>query len=218
MVRLLVSLGLLFSTASGGASPPSPSWTAPTSTSIFFANITEWGPTAQRFITEKYYQTSVVGLVETHKGADELEAIEANLFKDGWLMHATAARPSGRSESGLSGGEWMLSRPHVAATSFTRMRNTMRAHGRTDPCKGFAPLTLHLKRGNVVAISAYLMSFAPVDGSVSSGLVLTFLTARSLATRARADSTTMWCLRTPALPYLYDLSLRYHGRRTVPSW
>eukprot|EP00959_Pyramimonas_sp_CCMP1952_P437953 9168930-Pyramimonas_sp.AAC.1 len=76
----------------------------------------------------------------------------------------------------------MLSRPWVAATSFERMRARMKLEGRMDPCKGFAPLTIHMKTGNVVAIAAYLQ-----PGLLFRGISNDILVALAAFTSALTD-------------------------------
>ncbi|CAK0802886.1 unnamed protein product, partial [Prorocentrum cordatum] len=138
---------------------------------VFFSNLTEWGPQARRFLTEKFYDHSVVALVETYQGANALPQLETDLGKDGWQLSSTPARPSGRSESGLSRGEWILTRKFVASSSFQRMRAAARAEGRQDPCKGFVPLTLHLRTGNVAVIAAYLQPGLEFRG-INNGIMV----------------------------------------------
>ncbi|CAK0810928.1 unnamed protein product, partial [Prorocentrum cordatum] len=163
----------------------------------FYSNITEWGPQARRFLTEKFYDHSVVALVETHHGANALPQLETDLDKDGWQLSSTPARPSGRSESGLSGGEWVLTRKFVASSSFQRMRAAARAKGRQDPCQGFAPLTLHLKTGNVVVIAADLQ-----PGLELRGINNDIMVALASFTRALADpwlAVADWNCEPPSL-------------------
>eukprot|EP00959_Pyramimonas_sp_CCMP1952_P163009 3407734-Pyramimonas_sp.AAC.1 len=75
--------------------------------------------------------------------------IRSRLDKDGWRVTHTAARPSGRSDTGLSGGEWILTKKHIAATSFESVRRASLEAGRLDPCRGFVPLVLHTRAGNL---------------------------------------------------------------------
>eukprot|EP00959_Pyramimonas_sp_CCMP1952_P212029 4437214-Pyramimonas_sp.AAC.1 len=65
---------------------------------------------------------------------------------------------------------------------FQRTRAAARAAGRQGPCKGFVPLTLHLRTGNVVVIAAYLQPGLEFRG-INNGIVV----AMASFTRALAD-------------------------------
>eukprot|EP00959_Pyramimonas_sp_CCMP1952_P081361 1699989-Pyramimonas_sp.AAC.1 len=72
-----------------------------------------------------------------------MEAARAELFKDGWKMVGTPASASAASSPGSRGGEWVVHKRHIAATSWERLRSA-----RPRAMEGFCPGTLHLKRGN----------------------------------------------------------------------
>ena len=91
------------------------------SMTILFGNITEWGPQAARFVSQES-ERSVVAFCETHKAKNDMIDICAGLDKDGWRCSYTSARPTRRSENGTSGGEMILTKKHIAATSFESAR------------------------------------------------------------------------------------------------
>ncbi|CAK0833159.1 unnamed protein product, partial [Prorocentrum cordatum] len=150
------------------------------SLTILFGNIAEWGPQAARFLSRES-ERSVVGFCETHKGEFDMPDICAGLDKDGWRLAHTAARPSGKSESGPSGGEWILTKKHIAATSFESARRASANAGRLAPCRGFAPIALRTKAGNLVFISACLLPGLGVKGWNNGALVALGAFVRSLA-------------------------------------
>ncbi|CAK0857713.1 unnamed protein product, partial [Prorocentrum cordatum] len=124
---------------------------------MLFANITEWGAKVRSFVNSHKHTYAIVGLVETHVPDTKCAHWTEELRKDGWRLSFKAGFASGRSDSGISAGEWLLTRCHLAATQFDRLRDQAIADSRMDPFKGFSATTLHLKSGNLVYIAAYLL-------------------------------------------------------------
>ncbi|CAK0818509.1 unnamed protein product, partial [Prorocentrum cordatum] len=120
-----------------------------------FGSITEWGPRAARFLAQGQ-ERGIVALVETHKGEKDMPDTCQSIDKDGCRLAYAAARPSDKSERGLSGGEWILAKKHVATSNFESARQSARVAGRLGPCRGFAPTVAHAESGNLVLIAAYL--------------------------------------------------------------
>eukprot|EP00959_Pyramimonas_sp_CCMP1952_P161716 3381500-Pyramimonas_sp.AAC.1 len=103
-----------------------------------------------------------VAFAETHVKVSGMEAARAELLKDGWKMVGTPASASASSPAGPRGGEWVVHKRHIAATSWERLRAA-----KPRAIEGFCPSTLHLKRGNVVPASAYLFP-GPKTGGINT--------------------------------------------------
>eukprot|EP00959_Pyramimonas_sp_CCMP1952_P033382 700673-Pyramimonas_sp.AAC.1 len=101
-----------------------------------------------------------VALAETHVKLSGVEAGRSELFKDGWKMVGTPASASASSSSGSRGGEWIVHKRHIAATSWERFRSA-----KSRAIEGFRPGALHLKRGNVVLLPAYLFPGPKTGGT-----------------------------------------------------
>eukprot|EP00959_Pyramimonas_sp_CCMP1952_P231027 4829449-Pyramimonas_sp.AAC.1 len=106
-----------------------------------------------------------VAFAETHVKASVMEAVRAELLKGGWKMVGTPASASASSSSGSRGGEWVVHTGHIAATSWERLRSA-----KPRAIEGFCPSTLHLKRGNVALLSAYLFP-GPKTGGINTSRV-----------------------------------------------
>ncbi|CAK0883689.1 unnamed protein product, partial [Prorocentrum cordatum] len=63
----------------------------------------------------------------------------------------------GKSESELSGWECIFTKQQVATSTFESARSASRGAGRLDSRRGFAPIVLRTKAGNLALISAHLM-------------------------------------------------------------
>ncbi|CAK0886404.1 unnamed protein product, partial [Prorocentrum cordatum] len=122
--------------------------------SILFANITECGPQAAKVSAERgkrKYKT--IAFVETHATAEQLMATQVALGKDGWRVAGTPATPSGKANTGTSGGEmWCLDKNLAATTYECHRRRHLLATGK-EVFVGFCPVVLHLKEGNVVLVA-----------------------------------------------------------------
>eukprot|EP00959_Pyramimonas_sp_CCMP1952_P458502 9476730-Pyramimonas_sp.AAC.1 len=90
-----------------------------------------------------------MGICETHLLPDKQKKVTVDLDRDGWKTTATAARPSGLSETGCCGGEMIIARRHLETTSFDHVRVAAQQRGRDDPFRGFVATTIHAKAGNV---------------------------------------------------------------------
>ncbi|CAK0847722.1 unnamed protein product [Prorocentrum cordatum] len=58
---------------------------------------------------------------------------------------------------GSSGGEWILAKKQMQTTSFEAWGEAGRHKSGQDPSEGFCPTCWHLKSGNIVIVSAYLL-------------------------------------------------------------
>ena len=90
--------------------------------SVMFANITQWDPQARNFLlcddAQRYH---FVCLAEHHVPQKELEPLRADLASLGWRAQLSAARPTGRSQHGTSGGTAVLAKKQVALDRFPRI-------------------------------------------------------------------------------------------------
>ena len=112
------------------------------------------GPTVHRFLRRLSDQFSVLALAETHVAEEGIPRWREVLRADGYRLAATPGVSTGRSEKGVHGGEWVLSRLSVAATTFEGQRQYWAAREDT-PFYGFCPMVVHLRAGNIVVISLY---------------------------------------------------------------
>ena len=72
---------------------------------MFFANITKWGKTAERFLDEhRMSDFHSIAVVETHLAAPDLRKLVPRLQAWGRRGFGSAARATGRSEASTSGG------------------------------------------------------------------------------------------------------------------
>ena len=94
------------------------------------------GPTAHRFLRQLSDKCSVVALAETHVAEEGIPRWREVLRADGFRLAATPGFSTGRSEQGVHGGEWVLSRLSVAATTFEGQRQYWSTCGDT-PFYGF---------------------------------------------------------------------------------
>eukprot|EP00959_Pyramimonas_sp_CCMP1952_P251890 5263007-Pyramimonas_sp.AAC.2 len=58
---------------------------------LFFANISEWGPTAKGFMRGQAPSYDLVAFCETHVLGEQLATAKSDLGKDGWKVTATPA-------------------------------------------------------------------------------------------------------------------------------
>ena len=78
--------------------------------SALFANITEWGPQARRFVMEEEVgleaagRWSVIGIAEHHLGKKDTHKMRAALGIRGYRGVITPAQKTGRTEKGTHGG------------------------------------------------------------------------------------------------------------------
>eukprot|EP00959_Pyramimonas_sp_CCMP1952_P200639 4196794-Pyramimonas_sp.AAC.1 len=89
-------------------------------------------------------------MVETHISQAKHQQEFLKLDKDDWRSPKCYAVPTGRSAEGTPGGEMVLARKPVAASTFDAMRQRSRQLYAIDPCHGFAPMTWHRKTGNLL--------------------------------------------------------------------
>ena len=121
-----------------------------TEAQILFGNITEWGPQESNFCRTDGCQYHLIALAETHVGAKGITELHGKLAMDGWKLAATPALATNKSDKGTHGGEWILARRDVAATTFEGyMEHYLKTH-KSQPFVGFSPTILHTKSGNVV--------------------------------------------------------------------
>ena len=71
----------------------------------------------------------VVALAETHSPAEDIPRWRGVLQADGWRLAATPGDPTGRSATGVHGGEWVLARSSIAATTFEGQRKYAQSLG-----------------------------------------------------------------------------------------
>ncbi|CAK0903419.1 unnamed protein product [Prorocentrum cordatum] len=145
--------------------------TSKTKAQLFFSNITEWGPQAERWAapTGKRYQ--LLALVETHISQAKQQHEFLKIGKDDWRSSKCYAVPTGRSAEGTKGGEMVLARKSAAASTFDAMRHQSRQLYAVDPCHGFAPMTWHRKTGNLVVIAFYIEPHHSITGPVHERMV-----------------------------------------------
>ncbi|CAK0890239.1 unnamed protein product, partial [Prorocentrum cordatum] len=153
----------------------------PSDHSLFFSNITQWGPQSEKWLAGPGKQYQMVALVETHISHGKAPLIYDKLAADGWRISSTTATPTSRSDGGNTGGEIILSRYHVQATTFNHLRDLAISQRRPDPFRGFTPMVWHRRSGNLVAIAAYLEPHRQIEGAVhdkllSLGAFVTMLT------------------------------------------
>eukprot|EP00959_Pyramimonas_sp_CCMP1952_P385316 8075517-Pyramimonas_sp.AAC.1 len=58
---------------------------------LFFGNVTQWGPTASRYVHKIRKHYKMVALVETHVEKSRIPMERETLRKDGWKLAATPA-------------------------------------------------------------------------------------------------------------------------------
>ncbi|CAK0837550.1 unnamed protein product [Prorocentrum cordatum] len=120
---------------------------------LFFGNVTQWGPKASRYIHKIRNHYKVVALAGTHVEKARIPLERETLRKDGWKLAAT---PAVKKHEGYSAGEWILARNFVATTTMDKLRMDMMAMGHKDPFRGFVTIIWHLQSGSLVVVSTYL--------------------------------------------------------------
>ena len=120
---------------------------------LFYANITEWGPQAERWLANKGKRYQMIAMVETHVSKAKAPDAFLKISKDDWKSSRCDALLTGRSAEGTTGGEMVLARKSVAATTFDGMKTQSMSQYGIDPCHGFAPMTWHRRSGNIVVIA-----------------------------------------------------------------
>ncbi|CAK0821200.1 unnamed protein product, partial [Prorocentrum cordatum] len=123
---------------------------------ILFGNITEWGPQAANFCRNAGCKYHLIALAETHVVANGLTEQIGKLAMDGWKLSATPAVATNKSDKGAHGGEWILTRRDVAATTFEGYRDYSVKRHKRQPFAGFTPTVPHAKSGNIVVVAACL--------------------------------------------------------------
>ena len=87
---------------------------------MFFADTTKWGKTAERFFDEHrmgdFHSIAVVG---THLAAPDLRNLVPRLQAWGGRGFGSAARATGRSEAGTSGGVLLAPSPRLQLDSMS---------------------------------------------------------------------------------------------------
>ncbi|CAK0907803.1 unnamed protein product, partial [Prorocentrum cordatum] len=89
---------------------------------LSFANVSEWGPTAQSSMQAQVEQYDVLGFAETHLRGEKLDRFHGDLARDGWKTIATPSVATGRSVDGTTGGEAIIAKKTLATTSFEGWR------------------------------------------------------------------------------------------------
>ncbi|CAK0848477.1 unnamed protein product, partial [Prorocentrum cordatum] len=123
---------------------------------ILFGNITARGPQAANFCRNAGFKYHLIALAETHVDANGLAEQIGKLAVDGWKLSATPAVATDKSDKGTHGGERILTRRGVAATTFEGYRDYYVKRRKRQPFVGFTPTVLHSKSGNIVVLAAYL--------------------------------------------------------------
>ncbi|CAK0808936.1 unnamed protein product, partial [Prorocentrum cordatum] len=111
--------------------------------SLFYANITEWGPQAERWVASAGKNYQLRALVESHTGAAKAQDTFLKIGADDWRYSKCDAVPTMRSAHGTTGGEMVLARKRAACSTFDGLREYSASHHEADPCCGFAPMTWH---------------------------------------------------------------------------
>ena len=75
------------------------------------------GPQAHDYLRQLEGDVQVVALAETHVTEEAIPRWRGKLQADGWKLAATPSVSMGRSLRGSHGGEWVLARSSVAATT-----------------------------------------------------------------------------------------------------
>jgi len=79
---------------------------------VLVANITECGPQFYLFAATTLYHVMLI--TETHFGEQRMGELRSELAKRGWNTVMSPALPTGRSETGTSGGTLICVRNHIA--------------------------------------------------------------------------------------------------------
>ena len=122
------------------------------------------GPTTHSFLRQLADDVQIVALEETHVAEEGIPRWCGVLQADGWKLAATPGFATGRSEKGVHGGEWVLSRLSVATTTFEGQRMFWNSRGDT-PFFGFCPMVVHLRAGNLEVISLYWLPGEGICGA-----------------------------------------------------
>eukprot|EP00959_Pyramimonas_sp_CCMP1952_P113294 2367975-Pyramimonas_sp.AAC.1 len=101
-------------------------------------------------------QCDVLGFAETHLRGEKLEKMKVDMSKDGWKAIAAPSTPTGRSQSGTTGGEAILCNKTLATTSCEGWRKAELERSAKDPFGGFCPSTWHTKSEKEIVVAAYL--------------------------------------------------------------
>ncbi|CAK0897293.1 unnamed protein product, partial [Prorocentrum cordatum] len=123
---------------------------------ILFGSIAEWGPQAANYCRAIGHQYHVLALAETRVDAGGIGDLHGKLAMDGWKMAATPAVQIHKSDVGTHGGEWVLARRDVAATTFEGYREYYLQAYKRQPFVGFSPTILRTRSGNVIVVAACL--------------------------------------------------------------
>eukprot|EP00959_Pyramimonas_sp_CCMP1952_P190403 3982346-Pyramimonas_sp.AAC.1 len=92
-------------------------------------------------------------MCEAHVDCNKLEQVREEVSRDGWKLSGTAAVPTKRSETGTSGGEFIVAKTHLACTGYDVLRKRMVDNGDVDPFRGFAALNVHTRSGNIILVA-----------------------------------------------------------------
>ena len=124
------------------------------SLSIFFSNITTWGPQAERYVST--LTDDIVCLAEHHQSADKLPKLSSKMRSFGRNCSSTAAAASGRSAAGTSAG---LTIAYKASVQAYQCDNTAVCHacGVQDPLYArWHPIHLRLRNITITIMTLYL--------------------------------------------------------------
>ncbi|CAK0893103.1 unnamed protein product [Prorocentrum cordatum] len=135
-----------------GAPAPKPEQAA----QIFFGNLTAWGLQAANFCRNAGFKYHLIALAETHVDANGITEQSGKLAMGDWKLSATPAVATNKSDKGTRGGEWVLTRRDVAATTFEGYRDYYVKRHKRQPFVGFTPTVLHSKSGDIVVLAACL--------------------------------------------------------------
>ena len=149
---------------------------------MYFRNITVWGPSAESFLSSNAKKYDVIGLSELHAGAKKCEAIYNKWQDAGFKTAITPSRPSIKAD--LSGGcvigarscHQVTSYRHLAADAAQRIGARSGEGWTGDPGPvdfwDFVPISLRLKGCNLTAINLYLDSSTGMKGANRSKLTI----------------------------------------------
>ena len=134
----------------------------PSTFDIFMCNITTWGPKAEAFSTNVQWPIQV--LPEHHLRGQRLSDVVGALRHKGYRATASEARPSGRTESGTSGGAMVVARSHIKL-----IHTILDDGGQPMASSGhdWAAVTVRTSGITIVVVGLYMTTGWP--GSVNQG-------------------------------------------------
>eukprot|EP00974_Lingulodinium_polyedra_P097596 9460813-Lingulodinium_polyedra.AAC.1 len=119
---------------------------------IGFGNITMFSEKAKDYIKQAAW-LQVFCVVEHHLAAGKLKKATREMARSGWASQLAAARLSGRSAAGTSGGAGVFWRPHLAVKGQSRQR----PRGPAEKFTGhdWSAVVLKVRRAPLVVMALY---------------------------------------------------------------